>query len=1069
MQSPKSTKSKFTKEELLHSLDLTLGESSRRPAGSGVPIGAPQPGLLRKAQPHVDNRKGLALKDNYRKRSRYPKDSSNPSRQPPFYSTARQAARQKLSDADNLSRSEAAPEISRRTTNKSHFKDYDVGSLYKRTVPMNSYSPVEVVGTIGPNGRSMDLSTSQTQSRSSSVLSPSKSTTQTRPSLLQSTRRSGASPSPETPQRSSPGVDSLLGQFTHPSPYFSPPAKSQGTQRLPLLASPTLRKRIRPCSIFVAQSDDDDEVEVRASPTTLSSANRSVNSKGHLSASKSTGGSYGGGSCGTSQLISNKAKPYRVPDSDEEVTPYTPTQAGMTRSTTTSQSPITSVDLASPPPPPNKSSSQKTPLQRRRFHDLDDQETLSPSPKDNPAHHRIMGLKKREDCLVKPSPLSPKDSSLATNSGYVSGPDSSSQSNTFATTTMENQSGKLSLRLDDVCIGNFTTGPAVVSSSSKPAWELQLVAEKKPPPLWPGHRSQPQWSLVKLVSHIPKVPSVAIPLSHLHLVEYYLETEPYMITIQTTSPLAVSFYRQYYVPHSLQMTKGLISCMLSQTPCHTIEAWLKQLHDHRSNSMAYRVVSMSEGRWSSVRELLRCLPASPPLFPSRRSLFDDNVGGQATPPASSSTPVITAKDPSDDDSAEKDSTAALRRSDSVTVTQDLGPGTSLRRSNRLRVDHRPLFVFPFSGVKSVTITTADVPRLDAGEYLNDSIIEFYLKFLQVNLRRDNPELADQIHIFNTFFYPQLTAKSARKLHPTCYDRVKSWTTKINLFNKRFIFIPIHEKAHWYLALICNPGRLTETDDKVEASPITQSTASETDSSSRVPEESTTDVIVSEAVSPMETVPSAIPIPSETDISTTESSSAPPVTDKATNKAPETGSIDAPVTVDISSPSPQTSKGVTLRSGIVVTNKTGWARSRGTNLRSRLRASLDPQTSPFIVLFDSLGLSHPQTFHILNDYLAREAETKNLSVKNKASGIYAKIPCQTNHCDCGIYLLQYVETFLRDPAHYLDVIIKHTTDTNVWFPQSQIAAKRESIKSLISQLTIEYQDYKKPAGETPATT
>ncbi|KAJ1658635.1 hypothetical protein IWQ61_002166 [Dispira simplex] len=926
MQSPKSAKPKFTKEELLHSLDLTLA---------------------------------------------HPNDSSNPSRRSTHQSTARQATCQRHNATDSSSPSDSAPEVSRRTTNKSRYKDYDVGSLFKRTVPMNSYSPVEVVGTIGSNRRSMDPSTSQNRNHSSSVLSPSKRTTRTRPSLLESTGRGGASHGPETRQRPSLGADSLVGQFSHPSPYFSPPTTSQDTQHQPLLVSPTLRKRMRPSSIFVAQSDDD-EVEVQAS----SSAN--------------------------------------------------------------------------------------------------DQELVSLSPQDNPARHRIMRLRKRDDCLAKPQPSTSQDSLLATKSGYVSGPDASPGDNPFAITT-ENQGEKSSLGLDAVYIGNFTTGPTATSSPSQPAWKLQLVAEEKPPPLWPGHRSRPQWSSIMLVSHIPKVPSVTIPLSQLHIAEYYLEAEPYMVAFQTTSPLAVSFYRQYYIPHSMQMTKGLITCMLSQTPCCSIEAWLKQLHDCRNNSMTYRVVSMSEGRWSSVRELLSCLPPPSTSFTSRRSLFNDNVGDQAILSEFSHTlapPTVSAKKgPLDGDSPAKNSAATLQRSNSVTVTQDSESGTSLRRSSRLslRVDHRPLFVFPFSGVKSVTITTTDVPRLDAGEYLNDSIIEFYLKFLQVNLQRDSPELADQIHIFNTFFYPQLTAKSARKLHPTCYDRVKSWTTKVNIFNKRFIFIPIHEKAHWYLALVCNPGCLTRAKDTAESSPVTQSTASETDSSPQVPSESATDITLSEAVPLTEPVPSATLIPAETKVSVTNSPTGSPVTVRVTDKTHETGSVDAPLTVDISSPSPQTSKGVKLRNVNVVPNKTGWARNRSTNLRSRLRASLDPQSSPFIVLFDSLGLSHPQTFHILNEYLAREAETKNLSVKDKASGIYAKIPCQTNHCDCGIYLLQYVETFLRDPAHYLDVIIRHTADTNVWFPQSQIAAKRESIKSLISQLTIEYQDYKKPVGESPSAT
>lgn len=39
-----------------------------------------------------------------------------------------------------------------------------------------------------------------------------------------------------------------------------------------------------------------------------------------------------------------------------------------------------------------------------------------------------------------------------------------------------------------------------------------------------------------------------------------------------------------------------------------------------------------------------------------------------------------------------------------------------------------LFVYPFKGVGAVTMTNDDVSRLSDGEFLNDNIIEFYLKW-----------------------------------------------------------------------------------------------------------------------------------------------------------------------------------------------------------------------------------------------------------------------------------------------------------------------------------------------------
>ena len=36
-------------------------------------------------------------------------------------------------------------------------------------------------------------------------------------------------------------------------------------------------------------------------------------------------------------------------------------------------------------------------------------------------------------------------------------------------------------------------------------------------------------------------------------------------------------------------------------------------------------------------------------------------------------------------------------------------------------------------------------------------------------------------------------------------------------------------------------------------------------------------------------------------------------------------------------------------------------------------------------------------------------------------IQAKAPKKNNHCDCGFFLLQYVETFFKNPDLYLNLI------------------------------------------------
>ena len=58
-----------------------------------------------------------------------------------------------------------------------------------------------------------------------------------------------------------------------------------------------------------------------------------------------------------------------------------------------------------------------------------------------------------------------------------------------------------------------------------------------------------------------------------------------------------------------------------------------------------------------------------------------------------------------------------------------------------------------------------------------------------------------IKVFSTQFYSQL-----EELGP---ESVKSWTEKknIDVFEKKFVMIPIGKSLHWFLVVIVNPGHL----------------------------------------------------------------------------------------------------------------------------------------------------------------------------------------------------------------------------------------------------------------------
>ncbi|KAJ1565454.1 hypothetical protein HK096_002689, partial [Nowakowskiella sp. JEL0078] len=90
-----------------------------------------------------------------------------------------------------------------------------------------------------------------------------------------------------------------------------------------------------------------------------------------------------------------------------------------------------------------------------------------------------------------------------------------------------------------------------------------------------------------------------------------------------------------------------------------------------------------------------------------------------------------------------------------------------------------MFVYSPESKISVKIGYEDFARLDEGEFLDDTIIEFYLK------------------------------GEGLKAEDDAYECVKSWTSKVDLFEKDFLFIPINENLHWYLGVIYNPKALLD--------------------------------------------------------------------------------------------------------------------------------------------------------------------------------------------------------------------------------------------------------------------
>ena len=63
-----------------------------------------------------------------------------------------------------------------------------------------------------------------------------------------------------------------------------------------------------------------------------------------------------------------------------------------------------------------------------------------------------------------------------------------------------------------------------------------------------------------------------------------------------------------------------------------------------------------------------------------------------------------------------------------------------------------------------------------------------------------------------------------------------------------------------------------------------------------------------------------------------------------------------------------------------------------------------------------------------------------------------VPLQPNECDCGLYLLHYVELIFEDPDRFLD---KPLPNLSQWFKSEVIIKKRKFIASVIQRLSSKY--------------
>ncbi|KAL3462580.1 hypothetical protein BJX64DRAFT_258989 [Aspergillus heterothallicus] len=367
-------------------------------------------------------------------------------------------------------------------------------------------------------------------------------------------------------------------------------------------------------------------------------------------------------------------------------------------------------------------------------------------------------------------------------------------------------------------------------------------------------------------------------------------------------------------------------------------------------------------------------------------------------------------------------------------------------------DKKPL-VYPRYGKKKAEVNALDLERLAPHQFLNDNIIGLYMRFLEDHLQRCNAEVARRVYFFNSYFFATLTnsPKGRRNIN---YEGVEKWTRNVELFSYDYIIIPINEDAHWYVVIICNLPYLEGIS--VQGQPSTSRPPSEIREVPETPEPTKPDE---------EQGPSLPQFPKEE--STRQSLASMVISEKQASQAngsrsgeeewPEREELPRPPCAQFSVSSSQSLSDSQISS----TPKKG----RKSKKKMPLGKKYDVD-QPIIITFDSLGAPRESTIRTLKDYLCAEAKSKRDTEINKTliSGMKARqVPEQKNYSDCGLYLLAYIEKFIRDPDLFVRKLLRKEMRLEDW-PPLRSNLLRSRLRTFMEQLYSEQEQLTKEKAE-----
>ena len=279
------------------------------------------------------------------------------------------------------------------------------------------------------------------------------------------------------------------------------------------------------------------------------------------------------------------------------------------------------------------------------------------------------------------------------------------------------------------------------------------------------------------------------------------------------------------------------------------------------------------------------------------------------------------------------------------------------------------------------MTRGDFNRLYNGIYLNDLLIDFYLDHLQTTLLGGRQ---DRFKVLSPHFYSSVKSDPCKA--------AQKWESKETLFGHDFVFVPVNEKNHWIVLILCYmPNVFKQTEPITDAQHLREK-------------------------------PQALIL----------------------------DSLGSGSTLGV---------GVMSKVRTFLRQRLQWEKANAKNFpipqeqvnlcTVPLRVSCCPVVHLFALLHFCTAAHSPAPPCVppsANNYCVSQADEAKL--RSDFLAAYApKVPRQQNRSDCGLYMLQFIENFMKDPPSAPKPIFADT-----WVTPQQASQKRKDIQDLITSLS-----------------